>query len=269
MKNFFTVFLMICALFATGCGSEEKVIKVGTIKYLNLTEEQLDEITNKNNSDQSPKSKHIFFENMTSLTAALESERVDEMQIYRTVALYLMAYHNELNWEMSEPLFSDVFCCALREDDKELLEDFNGAIRQISRDGTLSYLVKEYLSEVIYGEEPPIINLPTFYDKPTIKIGVTGDLPLLDYIRPDGLPSGFNTALLAEISEIIEKNFVLVQIDSGARAAALSSKQVDVIFWSVVPKQGELFPTNIDKPDGVILTDPYFSDEIVHVKLRD
>ena len=27
-------------------------------------------------------------------------------------------------------------------------------------------------------------------------------------------------------------------------------------------------PINIDKPDGIILTAPYFTDEIVHVRLK-
>ena len=110
--------------------------------------------------------------------------------------------------------------------------------------------------------------MPKFYNDTMIRIGITGDLPLLDYIRPDGIPAGFNTAILAEISKLIGKNFVLVQVDSGSRAIALTSGEVDVIFWAVVPQDNEILPKNFDVPEGVILTEPYFSDKIVHVKLR-
>ena len=269
MKKVLPIVLMICAIILTGCGFEpEHTVKVGTIKYLNVTENELDALINQKISSQE-KRKHIFFENLTTLMAALESKQVDEISIYRTVSLYLMSHHSELHWDVSEPVVTDVFCCAMREEDVELKRKFDSAILQMTKDGTLSKLVKKYLDEITHGDEPPVVHLPTFYGAETIKIGVTGDLPLLDYIRPDGQPSGFNTALLAEISKILGVNFVLVQIDSGARAAALSSKFVDVIFWSVMPKDKSIIPTNFDRPDGMILTEPYFSDSIVHVKYTD
>ena len=123
------------------------------------------------------------------------------------------------------------------------------------------------LIDLTHDQTPKVVTLPTFYGAETIKIGVTGDLPLLDYIRPDGVPAGFNTAILAEISNRIKKNFVLVQVDSGARVTALSSEKVDVIFWAVVSEDKRI--GDIDRPEGMIFTKPYFSDEIVHVRLGD
>ena len=59
----------------------------------------------------------------------------------------------------------------------------------------------------------------------------------------------------------------MVQVDSGARAAALTSGQVDVVFWAIVPVS-EIIPANADKPDGVELTAPYYRGKIVHVGLK-
>ena len=56
----------------------------------------------------------------------------------------------------------------------------------------------------------------------TIRVGVTGDLPPIDYVDEAGIPAGFNTAVLAEISRRIVKNIELVSIESGARSIALS-----------------------------------------------
>ena len=96
---------------------------------------------------------------------------------------------------------------------------------------------------------------------------MTGDLPPLDYVSADNKPAGFNTAVLSEIGNRILKNIELINIDSGSRAAALASKQVDVVFWAIVPVS-EIIPSDSDKPNGVILTEPYFKDKIVHVTFK-
>ena len=90
---------------------------------------------------------------------------------------------------------------------------------------------------------------------------------MLDYVLPDGRPAGFNTAVLSEISERIGKNIELVQIESAARAAALTSGQVDVVFWVVVPADGSDRPKDFDTPAGVAVTEPYYQDAVVNVNL--
>ena len=72
----------------------------------------------------------------------------------------------------------------------------------------------------------------TFDGADTIKVGVTGDLPPFDYMTEAGEPEGFNKVILAEIGKRIGKNIELVSIDSGSRAIALSSGQIDVVFWT-------------------------------------
>ena len=260
--------LIVALILMTGCGADNDSVRVGTLKYLNVEEATLDKVLDDKVQSGEKKSKHIFFDNMNSLTAALQSGQIDEMGIYRTVAIYMINNNPNQQWTMSEPVMSNVFCCAMREEDAALKKEFDNAIVTLTKNGTLPKLVKAYVHEFSTSDIPPAIELPTFYGAETIKIGVTGDLPLLDYIRADGLPAGFNTAVLAEISRRLEKNFVLVQIDSGARAIALTSGEVDVIFWAASPKSDENIPADFDKPDGVILTTPYFSDDIVHVRLR-
>ena len=135
-------------------------------------------------------------------------------------------------------------------------------------DGTLDRLTKEYITDISVEKDPPAVELPHFDSADTIKVAVTGDLPPLDYVGADGTPAGFNTAVLAEIGNRMLKNIEIVNIDSGARAAALTSKQVDVIFWAIVPVS-EIIPADSDKPKGVILTEPYFKDKIVHMIFKD
>ncbi|MBR0261692.1 MAG: transporter substrate-binding domain-containing protein [Selenomonadaceae bacterium] len=269
MKKFLVAICAVCLLIS-GCDDSEKVQKIGTIKYENVTEEAFNKFYAEDAERRNEKlnCEYIFFNNMNSMAAALQSGQIDMMSTYESVAHYIIARNNIVEIEEFKPVLTDVFCCAMRAEDVALKKEFDAAILKMANDGTLADLVKTYINKRIHRETPSIIKMPAFYNDTMVKIGVTGDLPMLDYIRPDGIPAGFNTAVLAEISKHIEKNFTLVQINSGARAIALSSGEVDVIFWAVVPQGNEILPSNFDTPEGVILTEPYFSDKIVHVKLR-
>lgn len=284
MKKIFAL-LMICALvLMTGCGGSQGgnpkpadnngTVKLGMIKHLNVTETLLDNYFEKATSRMNQTSnmyapKHVFFDNTVSMLAALESEQIDAISTYQIVAKYLMAQNDKFDiLHDRAPKVSDSFCCALRGEDGDLKKEFDDAILKLTADGTLKALIKTYINDLDYTTSPPAVDMPNFDGAETIKVAVTGDLPPLDFVTVDGRPAGFNTAFLAEVSKIIGKNFELVQIDSGARSAALTSKLVDVVFWVAVPQTDTLAPPDCDKPEGVILTEPYFTDEIVHIQIK-
>ena len=274
MKKFFALLALFVGLLVTGCGSDNEYA-VGVIRHLNATEEELNKFYDDHGDEvHEGEQRHVVFNNMTEMTTALKSGQIDEIITYEVVGKYLAAHNWDFDCSPAEAGRADAFCCAFRAKDVALKKEFNDAIDAIITDGTLKDLVKTYIIVDDYSEHDNTIYMPTFnrdeYDdnfEPPIKIGVTGDLPPLDYIRADGTPAGFNVALLAEISRRLQKNFVLVSIDSGSRAVALTSGQVDVVFWVIVPTYDDA-QINIDKPDGIILTAPYFTDEIVHVRLK-
>ena len=134
-------------------------------------------------------------------------------------------------------------------------------------DGSLDALIEKYINNP--SDSPQPVEISKIDGAETIKVGVTGDLPPLDLVLADGTPAGFNTAVLAEISKRIGKNIELIQVDSGARASALTSKVVDVIFWVVVPADNSNRPKNIDTPEGVAVTTPYYQDVVVNVNLSN
>lgn len=261
MKKFLA--LLFAAILLTGCANEDNdKIKVGTIKYLNLAEEYL------NHDVTGIERQYVFYPNLSNMIMALQAGQIEEMSTYESVAKYFVEQNPDYEWTLREPVLNDSFCFAMREEDDALKREFDEAILKMSKDGTLVKLVKKYIADIQSDVIAKAVDMPEFYNDEMIKIGVTGDLPLLDYIRPDGLPAGFNTAVLAEISQRLKKNFVLVQIESGERALALTSKKIDVIFWVAMPANESSLPSDFDKPAGMILTAPYFSDSIVHVKLR-
>ena len=71
-------------------------------------------------------------------------------------------------------------------------------------------------------------------------------------------------AVLAEIGKVLKMNVELVNVAGGARAAALASGRVDVVFWYEVDTASDTQP---DVPDGVILSHPYYEwNNFLHVK---
>ena len=273
MRKIFTL-LMICALvFVTGCGDTDKKaddnrIKLGMITRLNASEENFGEFMKQVEDTLNVKiasHKPVFFDNLNSMQAALQSGQIDEISTYRSVARYMMAKEPRFEVLKDHSLeFIDSFCFALRDDETELQQSLNKVIEEMKTDGTLDRLTKEYITDINAETDPPAVDLPRFPNAGTIKVAVTGDLPPLDFVSANGKPAGFNTAVLAEIGKRMQINVDLVEIDSGARAAALTSKQVDVIFWAIVPVS-EIIPQDSDKPEGVILTEPYFKDKVVHM----
>lgn len=283
MKKFLATICAV-ALLMVGCGGEKVAdkpasnfsgaeVKLGMMTRLNSDEQKmgtvLDDVAEKSGVKGT---KHLpkFYDSLKLMQLGVESGEVEAISTYKSVADYLVANNNKFEIVPYEALnkLSDYFCFAVRKNETQLKDDFDKAIDDMKADGTLDKLVNDYITKVDKGKTPPAVEIPKFDGVETIKVGVTGDLPPLDLILPDNSPAGFNTAMLAEISKRIGKNIELVQIETGARATALSSKFIDVVFWVIVPV-GQEVPIDIDKPEGLDLSKPYFKDDVAVVKLKD
>lgn len=279
MKKFLVVLLsavMIFTLTACGGGTEEKdsaevdksKIKIGMLKYLNAGELEFSDFMKKiaeTFSLKTPTHEAVFFDNLNSMQMAFDSGQIDEISTYQCVADYLAARNSKVAVLTDHTLeFIDAFCLAMRESDEDLFEQVDSAVKAMRDDGTLDELTKVYITNLNAGDEPLPVEIEHFEGAGTIKVAITGDLPPIDLILADGTPAGFNTAVLSEIGRRLNKNIELVQIESSARAAALESGRVDISFWAIVPVS-EIIPSNADKPDGVVLSTPYYRGKIVHL----
>ncbi|MBR7025170.1 MAG: transporter substrate-binding domain-containing protein [Selenomonadaceae bacterium] len=282
LKKFFAA-ICAAALLMTGCGSDSStekkdpnsqatINKIGMIAHLNASEKQMEEYLFKIQERMRAKVVNhipVFYDNLSLMEMGLEAGNVDKISTYKCVADYLIANNDKLEIAHDDWIeeLTDNFCFAVKKEDAQLKADLDKVIGEMKADGSLDKLVREYVINVDKGKNPPKIELPKVDGADTIKVGVTGDLPPLDLVLADGTPAGFNTALLAEIAKRLNKNIELIQIDSGARAAALNSDQIDVIFWAIVPANA-ILPADIDKPEGIELSEPYFKDDIAHIKLK-
>ena len=320
--------------------SENKVHHVGVLTMLNLTENEMlqyrdaeaiagkvltDEGYFQMDPDRKPKkmdnqlhTEIIFYDSLDAMLMALNARDIDELSVYYKTGQYLCATNDNLellytiNADVENKAFAELVLTGnmsndfafLMMDDKEALRDeFNNAIGDMKADGTMDKLINEQIEALVNGTEVKPVTMPVIEDTETVKVAVTGALPPMDYVAADGTPAGFNTAVLAEISQRIGKNIELVVVDSIGRATALSSGTVDAVFWtrtnelstkkSVLSEEemeanlkermskmseDELKAYNeirelidfdnygtADMPEGTICTVPYYSDVVVTV----
>lgn len=271
MKKFLCVFLFVC-LFASMASAASH--RVGIIAKLSLSQEEFQAFAEKRmiagetkifSASQQDYPMFIFFDTLNAMQMALDAGNIDEIMLPEEVAEYVMNVSG--NYKVACVVRSTpiTFNFGFREkDDPAMKNKFNEAIMSMKADGTLSILVDKYISYPGL-DEPESVKFEHYdnVDK-VIKVAVTGDLPPIDFIKADGTPAGFNTAVLAEIGKRLKINIELVNIDSGARAASLASGRSDVVFWFESYK--DLDGTQPDIPEGIALSESYYQwSEFLHI----
>ena len=235
---------------------------------MNSTEEQFQEIWRKTFA---PENQLLdvnvkFYDNLISMQMALNAKEIHEIVLPDFSARYLM--NQDSSYESLLVLKSNGTGLAFgfNNDNQELCDVFNNALRTLRNNWKLAAIEGMYIASPGKTEPSPV-KFSHFDNAKTIRVAVTGDLPPIDIINADGTPAGFNTAVLAEIGNIAGINIELVNIEAGARTAALASGRVDVVFWYEVDLSGGV---QTDKPDGVILSEPYYEwDKFIHLKHKD
>ena len=196
-----------------------------------------------------------FYDSMPAMLMALNAGEIDSMFMPECVGEYVLNANPKTDargFQLSR--FWLGLSLGFSENNTALRDKFNAAIAEMTADGKLGLLVKEYISGP-EANNPKPAKIEKYDDAETIRVAVTGDLPPIDYIDPDGTPAGYNTAILAELGRRLHMNIQMVQVDSASRAAALTSGRVDCVFWFETLTGTNL---NLDVPEGIIITMPYF-----------
>ncbi|MBQ4512724.1 MAG: transporter substrate-binding domain-containing protein [Anaerolineaceae bacterium] len=204
-----------------------------------------------------------YYEDLSGMLMALDAGTVDEITLPRFVAEYVVRTNPELEICCVEAMPENMTLrFGFREDENDLLAQMNEAIAAMKGDGTLDALINSYMKPNA-GEELTSVQFDSFPESDkTIRVAVTGDLPPIDYIGADGIPAGFNTAVLAEIGRRLGANIELLSMQTGSRALALTSGRADSVFWFMWSPND-----SYDVPEGVLLSDSYLTfDMWLHVR---
>lgn len=255
----------------------------------------------------------VYYDSTDEMILALHAGQIDGIVVNESVADYVTTFDDSLikvkefpvepdDADSSEAFLYNIsendFAFMLLEENAGLCGEINAVLADMRADGTLAELIRQYISEADMQSLNPV-EIARFDGAETIRVAVTGDLPPMDYIRADGTPAGFSTAVLAEIGKRMEKNIELIQCSNIGRTLALSTRQVDAVFWSrcrtylnetinkapedvkfeiaggedtrvverlfrfLLGKANKLSPSEIvqgDLPAGTIVSDVYYSD---------
>ena len=290
MKKLFGLLMALVMMLAcAGCGggdkkaeepapapaaSEQTGSKIGALMPIGLDEEGYKRWTKdvaevEGQTSYEAPNKVTFFDNMNSMVAALQAKQIDRFATSSRVGNYIAAHNDAIKVidNNYKPILG--YSIGMLEKNAAQIEEINTAIKAMKDDGTIDKLVKENITDVGTGE-PAAMDMPVIDGAETLKVAVTGDMPAMDFVTADGKPAGFNVAFLAELSKRINKNIELVDVDAGARSAALSSGQVDALFWviGVYDQEGNALPYPLDNTKGFAVSIPYLMDSRVGVTLK-
>lgn len=196
----------------------------------------------------------IYYDNLNSMLMALKAGEIEAAELYTSVCRYISHRDDQLEifggdafnasspqsanrileLNMLDAWLSVDFSFMFMKEQESLRDLFNGALEEMEKDGTMGQLYLEDITNAFFQPETVLtpVEPETIENAETIRVGVTGDLPPIDYFGENGKPAGYNTRILSEISRRIGKNIEFVSVDSGARLLALNSGKVDVIFWA-------------------------------------
>ncbi len=289
MKRLFGLLLAFVVLLScAGCGGnddkqtppepaagEQKSDKVGALMPIGLDEEGYKHWTESIAESEGQSAGYVaprtvvFYDNMNAMIMALQSKQIDRFATSSKVGNYIAARNEDIKLidNNLKPILG--YSIGMQEKDAAQIEEINSAIKAMKDDGTLDKLIKENITDV-GNAEPTATPIPVIEGADTIKVAVTGDMPAMDFVTSDGKPAGFNVAFLGELGKRINKNVELVSIEAGARSAALTSGQVDALFWviGVYDQEGNALPYPLDSLKGFAVSSPYLMDSRVGVTLK-
>ena len=264
----------IIAVLVASCALASVIMtaRVGFLTRLNTSEEEFSRIIQ--NSEKVTgwnllSNRHElygvkFYDSLNTMLMALGKNDIDEIALPDVVAEYVTA--NNPDYEICCMAVTRVpmsLSFGFRKDDTNLAWKFNRAIQEMNDDWTLPEIQGAYIYNSVRTKP---VKFEKYDGAETIRAAVTGDLPPIDYVDEGGNPSGFNTALLAEIGRRLKVNIELVNIESGARNNALVSGKVDVVFWYETSSAAEW---NLDVPEGVMLSESYYSwNKFFHIRKK-
>lgn len=285
-RNFLGLILLPVIFFAGCAFCEDNDIKIGFLARLRTTPEEFYNIVknlwetqgwaiiSENHSIDTAK----FYDSLTLMQMALDAREIEEMALPDFVAEYLLKVNNQYVPCCISNSGTMYLCFGFMKDNAELMQKWNAAINSMREDWTLETLKRKYIQdfannnspyEYTYGnserrkKDNDAVKFERFKNAPSVYVAITGDLPPVDYISEDGMPAGYNAALLAEIGRRLRVNIYTVNVNTRTRTAALVSGRADVVFWYEVRKSAEAQP---DVPDGVILSEPYYEwDKFMHI----
>ncbi len=268
MKRFLAIILAgLMLLSLAACGEKKNVGKMGVLEVGGMEGLHTGTHDEHMRIGTDDTTECITYNNLATALMDLESGKIQAIGLEACIAKYIAAHNENIIAEFTSSDRTN-FSMMTMNTNTEVYDILNNAIKAMKEDGTLDSLIANEL-EAYINSDPEPKDLPHFDGAKTIKVGVTGDMPPMDFVAANGQAAGFNIALLTEIANRAQVNIELVQIETGARAMALSSGKVDAVFWTKNTECSKCGSVAAETIEGTLVTDSYFSDYAARIELKD
>lgn len=137
----------------------------------------------------------------------------------------------------------------------------------LALDAALSSLtgngVLQKLTAAMYQGEPADLPVPILpEDEPPLRVGVTGDIPPIDYVDAAGRPAGFNVSLMHHLAAEMGRNVEFILLAKGAIVTALATEKIDIVFWQEQSLSDQVTSMVGLFSNGLYLTKPYLTLQV-------
>ena len=218
MKRILAVLLAgLMLLSLTACGGKDNVVKRGALEMegegLFVSEEHEAHRKEEDGVSSEATYERVNYSNLSAALMDLENGKIIKLSVTESVANYVAAHNDKFTVSVNKENLKN-FSMMTSESNTKVYDILNNAIKAMKEDGTLDSLMESELMAYINSDPEPK-DLPHFDGARTIKIGVTGDLPPMDFVAANGKAAGFNIALLTEIANRAQVNIEIVQVTAG------------------------------------------------------
>ncbi|MDO4731228.1 MAG: transporter substrate-binding domain-containing protein [Clostridia bacterium] len=260
---------LLCACSADNTKKEVPKTKIGLLKTICGKEEFIKSHFVADHTSGTIDYDFVEYQTLSALVSAVTIRDIKGFSINESTAQYLLGKYSELSYNTAGTgTRTEDFSMVTLTENKEVYDLLNENIKQLKADGTMQALIDNSLTAYIQKDPEPTQAQPHYEGAKTIKIGLTGDLPPMDFVTPDGDFAGFNVELLSEIARREQVNIEYVKVNSGDRKKYLQRGSVDAVFWSRTVNCLEHNVSWSEIIDGMSLTESYFSDDTVYMNSK-
>ncbi len=190
-----------------------------------------------------------YYSSLKDGVKAVKDDKIAAFLVADFSAKYLEQTDEELALLKVKPIDTNI-SLVTKKGNNELLKSLNDAIKKLKQEKILDELLQKWVFEFDPKAERTDMSVPEIKDAPTLKVGISGDLPPLDFIDENGNPYGFNVAFMTEISKMLNKNIEFVNINADSRIRSLLSNDIDIFFWQTVPDNTLAVMVSKTSPDA-------------------
>lgn len=205
----------------------------------------------------------LTFPTVTDALMALKTGKVDTLLSMDATAT-MMAAQDPTLYTYMDPRLADLADISLSmvvaKANEAIGEELNEAIHVLEENGTLAFL-----AGTLFGGEPPAVSEAELSGDP-LRVGVTGDIPPVDFVDASGNPAGYNVNLMNQIGALLGRPVKFVQITKGAALTALATNRIDILFWQEQALSEDVIAMVGDLSESVFITDPYLKVSVTAIE---